>query len=521
MNSKLAFALPCLLMLSSVQAQIPSDVSLDPAFGGAGFNFPVAVRHADDGSDRKFIVERSGRVRIVDANGTVLATDFLNISGQVDTTFEGGFLGMAFHPDYAANGLFYVKYTFNGNPGGASQLITRISEFQVSAGNANQADPNSERTLLEIPQDSNNHNGGDLHFGPDGYLYIGMGDGGGGNDPCDRGQTLDPANLLNCGNHPTTPAKVLLGKMVRIDVDNTTPAGSHNLCGVGAGQAAEYAIPADNPYLGMSNRCGEVWSYGLRNPFRFSFDRQSGDLWIGDVGQNTWEEINLEPAGTAGGRNYGWKICEGNWMRGSTSNPCNLSGHSGPLLEYRTGLNNNCSVTGGVRYRGPVVSMQGTYVYGDYCSGRIWFANETSPGQWTPTEFGLLGGFGNLVGFGEDEDGHLYVVRGSGQILIFNGDAEALYEIGGTVTGLAGSGLVLQNNGGDDLSISSDGAFTFGTQLEEGDAYEITVLTQPNDPPQECDVSNGTGVVGTADVDDIEVNCVSLANEIFQDRFEQ
>lgn len=422
MFSKSTFALPALLLLGSVQAQIPADVELEPAFGGTFFSFPVGVRHAGDGSDRKFVIERNGRIRVIDADDNVLATSFLDISSQVDTAFEGGFLGTAFHPDYASNGKLYVKYTFNGSPGGSSQLITRVSEFTVSAGNPDQADPSSERILLEIPQDSNNHNGGDLHFGPDGYLFIGMGDGGGGNDPCDRGQTIDPSNLLNCGQHATTAAKTLLGKMVRIDVDNTTTAGSNNLCTANPDGSAEYAIPADNPYVGMGNRCGEVWSYGLRNPYRFSFDRDTGDLWIADVGQNTWEEVNLEPAGTGGGRNYGWKICEGNWVRGSTSNPCSLAGHTGPVIEYRTGVNDNRSITGGFLYRGPVVSMQGLYVYGDYGSNRVWFAEETSPGTWTPTEFGLLGGSFSLAGFGEDEAGNLYITRASGQIQVFTGD---------------------------------------------------------------------------------------------------
>lgn len=414
-----------LLLFSSAQAQIPADIELESAFGGLFFDFPVAVRHAGDGSNRKFVVERSGLVRIVDAAGTALPTPFLNITSQVDTTDEGGFLGLAFHPNYAGNGRFYVKYTFNGNPGGTVRLITRLSEFQVSAGNPNQADPDSERVLLQVPQDSNNHNGGDLHFDPDGYLVFGMGDGGGGNDPCNRGQTIDPANLLTCGNHATTAAKTLLGKMVRIDVDNTTPAGSNNLCTASPDGSAEYAIPADNPYVGMSNRCAEVWAYGKRNPYRFSFDRDTGDMWIADVGQSTWEEINFEPAGSSGGLNYGWKICEGNWLRGSTSTACNLAGHTGPIIEYRTGQDSNCSVTGGYRYRGPVISLQGYYVYGDYCSGRIWFASESTPGNWSSELFGLLGGFGNLVGFGEDETGNLYVIRGSGQILRFNGETSA------------------------------------------------------------------------------------------------
>jgi glucose/arabinose dehydrogenase len=396
---------------------------LESAFGGAFFSFPVGVRHASDGSDRKFIIERDGRIQVVDADGNVGALPFLDISDEVDTAFEGGFLGLAFHPDYANNGRFFVKYTFDGDPAFGSQLITRVSEFTVDAFDPDVADPSSERIIIEIPQDSNNHNGGDLHFGPDGYLYFGMGDGGGSNDPCNRGQTLDPDDLLVCGNHATTPAKVLLGKMVRIDIDATTPAGSNNLCAADADGSAAYAVPESNPYADEADRCGEVWAYGKRNPYRFSFDRDNGDLWIGDVGQGTWEEINREPAGDPGGRNYGWKICEGDWLRGSTTSACTLLGHAGPTIEYRR-TSPECSVTGGYRYRGPITSMQGRYVFGDYCSGRIWFAEETSPDTWTREEFGLVGGAFQLVGFGEDEVGNLYVSRVNGQILVFTGDTD-------------------------------------------------------------------------------------------------
>jgi glucose/arabinose dehydrogenase len=430
----------CLLNLPA-SAQIPADVSLTPAFGGAGFTFPIAVRHAGDGSQRRFVVERAGRIRIVDSNDNVLPALFLDVSSIVNTTSEGGLLGLAFHPDYPANGRFFVHYTYDGNPGPSTQLISRIAEFEVSPSDANLADPGSERIILEIPQDFNNHNGGDLHFGPDGYLYIGMGDGGSGNDPCNRAQTLDPADLLDCGNHPTTAAKALLGKMLRIDIDSVTPPDQNQLCGAAEDGSAPYAIPADNPYLVGTFRdrfqspgltlgvtegaCAETWSYGLRNPFRFSFDRDTGDLWIGDVGQSTWEEISLEPAGDTGGRNYGWKICEGEYLRGSTTELCTLADHSAPVLTYAWSNEPCSSVTGGYRYRGPVTSMQGFYVYGDYCSGEIWFASESSPGSWSELLYDTLGGtFGNLVGFGEDEAGHLYVVRGSGEVLRFSGDED-------------------------------------------------------------------------------------------------
>jgi glucose/arabinose dehydrogenase len=421
-----------LLVATASLAELPDDVTLDPAFGGQFFATPLGVRHAGDGSGRRFVIERDGVIRIVDSDNQVLAAPFLDISSSVNSCGEGGLLGLAFHPDYASNGRFFVHYTSSSQgPCHLAQLISHIAEFAVSGGDPNQADAGSENHILSIPQDANNHNGGDLHFGPDGYLYIGIGDGGGGNDPCDRGQTLDPDELSVCGNHPTTPVKALLGKMLRLDVDNQTAAGANNLCGAAGDGSAAYTVPATNPYSGMTDRCGEVWGYGLRNPWRFSFDRDNGDLWIADVGQDHWEEVNVEPGGDSGGRNYGWKICEGNWLRGSTTVACTLGDHFAPVLEYPNTNNQTpsipgegCSVTGGYRYRGPVASMQGLYVYGDYCSGRVWFASESEPGVWVTEEFTQLDGFGNLVGFGEDEAGHLYLTRGSGQVLIFNGDED-------------------------------------------------------------------------------------------------
>lgn len=422
----LLFAL-ALTAASQIAAQIPGDVSLDPAF--SGFSTAVALRHAGDGSGRKFVVERSGSIRIIDSGGTTLGTAFLDnddgdFADPVATDGEGGLLGLAFHPDYASNGRFYVYYTWDSGPG----LISRISEFTVS-GNPDVANPASEEVILEVPQDFTNHNGGDLHFGPEGYLWIGLGDGGSGNDPCNRSQTLDPADLSDCGAHPTTDAKALLGKMLRIDIDNTTPAGTNDLCGAAGDGSAPYAIPSGGsggsivfqdrfemqaPTL-PAGTCAETWSYGLRNPYRFSFDRDNGDLWIGDVGQNTWEEVNHELASNTGGDNYGWKVCEGDFQRGSTVTACPLSNQHGPVHQYATG--SNCSVTGGFRYRGPVTSLQGTYIFSDYCSGRIWFMTDIG-GSYSVQEFDNVS---NVFGFGEDEAGELYVLLG-GNILIFNGN---------------------------------------------------------------------------------------------------
>ncbi len=414
---------------SSAAQAVPPDVTLEPALGGASFSQPIALRHASDGSGRRFVVEQDGVIRIVDAQDQLLGTPFLNITAQVNSgPNEAGLLGLAFHPQFASNGRFYVHYNRSSSP-----LLSRISEFQVSDVDPNVADSASERVVMEIVQDFGNHNGGDIHFGPDGYLYIGMGDGGSGGDPCNRSQTLDPGQIQTGGSCRNDPTVTLLGKMLRIDVDNTTPDGSNNLCAADSDGSAEYAIPADNPYVGQSNRCGEVWSYGLRNPWRFSFDRQTGDMWIGDVGQNRWEEINFEPFDTPGGLNYGWNLCEASWTFPPTTPPtqCGLS-HAFPVLEYNISGVGECAVTGGFRYRGPVISLQGYYIYGDYCSGRIWFASETSPGEWSSELFGQLsGGFGNLTSFGEDEEGNVYVVRGSGQVLMFEGETSDIIFIDG------------------------------------------------------------------------------------------
>ncbi|RFF27392.1 MULTISPECIES: sorbosone dehydrogenase family protein [unclassified Wenzhouxiangella] len=417
-------------LAAGATAQIPTDVTLDPAFNGESFATPVALRHAGDGSGRKFVVERAGTIHVVDDTGTKLATPFLDrFEHAVDLSGEGGLLGLAFHPDYLSNGRFYVYYTWNNGTG----MISRVAEFTVST-DPDVADPGSERVILEVPQPYTNHNGGDLHFGPDGYLWIGLGDGGSGNDPCNRAQTLNPDNLESgCGNHPLTAEQALLGKMLRIDVDTATGAGENNLCGANADGSAAYSIPADNPWvtavfrdrfglppqsLGVTGgECAETWAYGLRNPYRFSFDRDNGDLWIGDVGQSTWEEIDLERASDPGGDNYGWRICEASYERGSTTQECTLTPHHAPVHEYLN-ADDNCSVTGGFRYRGPVTSLQGRYVFGDFCSGRIWFMQDSGGGSFSVEEFGLADG--RIYGFGEDEAGELYVLLGN-SIQVFNG----------------------------------------------------------------------------------------------------
>lgn len=344
-----------------------------------GLARPVDITHADD--DRLFVVEQRGTIRIIDANGQVSTDFFLDIRNRVDDTeFERGLLGLAFHPDYANNGYFYVNYTGSGG-------TTHLARFSVSASNPDQADASSEQTLLTVSQPFSNHNAGDLAFGPDGYLYAALGDGGAGGDPEDNGQDLN----------------TLLGSILRLDVDSGDP----------------YAIPADNPFVNDASARDEIWSYGWRNPWRISFDRQNGDMWIGDVGQGDWEEISYEAAGTPGGGNYGWRCYEGNASYNLSG--CNGSGFISPAFEYDH--NAGRSVTGGFVYRGSEYpGLQGYYVFGDFGNGAIWAMRADGSGGWQTYDLGTFAAFGNndLSTFGEDQDGELYAA---------NRDAGTIYQV--------------------------------------------------------------------------------------------
>ncbi|MEM1181611.1 MAG: PQQ-dependent sugar dehydrogenase [Acidobacteriota bacterium] len=348
-------------------AQPPDDLTLEFVVGG--LSQPVAIRNAGDGSNRLFIVEQGGLIKILQ-NGSVLPTPFLDLTTPVTSGGEQGLLGLAFHPNYASNGYFYVNYTRSGSP--LDQTV--VERYTVSAGNANVADPTSATEIIVIDQTFSNHNGGDLHFNPiDGYLYIGMGDGGG----WDTSQDL------------TT----LLGKMLRIDVDGGSP----------------YAIPAGNPYVGDASALDEIWAVGLRNPWRWSFDSATGDMLIGDVGEGAWEEMNFAAHNDAG-VNYGWPCREGNddFQSAFCDGTETLTA---PFYEisHDTGA---CSVIGGYVYRGSEIpSLSGYILFNDWCSGETFFANQTSPGVWTTTQWDDVPGF-NLVGYGEDENGEIYLTLG-------------------------------------------------------------------------------------------------------------
>jgi len=305
----------------------------------AGLNAPVDIANAGDA--RLFVVEQDGIIKIIQPNGVVHTTAFLNIQNLTNASGERGLLGLAFDPNYTTNGYFYVNYTTNNGS-------TVIARYQVSSTNPNRANPASAVTLLTINQPFSNHNGGCIKFGPDGFLYIGMGDGGSANDPQNFAQNLTvPA---------TNPSRVFLGKMLRINVTN------NNI-------APYYTIPASNPFVGQASR-EEIWALGLRNPWRFSFDAVTGDLWIGDVGQGLFEEINRSSTSQTTALNYGWRCYEGN-------NPFNTAGCPGiasleqPLVSI-SHSNGSCSVTGGAVYRGSAyTALQGYYVFSDFCFSRL------------------------------------------------------------------------------------------------------------------------------------------------------
>lgn len=339
--------------------------------GGVGG--ALAVRNAGDGSSRLFVVRQGGIISVVDAGGALLPTPFLDIGSGgsspplgFTTGGERGLLGLAFHPQYATNGRFFINYT----DGSGSTVVAR---YTVSSGNANQADPASGSVVLRVYQPYSNHNGGDIHFGPDGYLYIGMGDGGSGNDPGNRAQ--DPRELL--------------GKVLRIDVDRGTP----------------YGIPPGNAYAGGGGR-PEIFASGLRNPWRMSFDRVAGDLYIGDVGQDAQEEIDFLPRGAPSGANFGWRVVEGTRCTGLPNGAqCPSPSFTPPILVYEHG--EGCSVTGGVVYRGRAVpALFGRYVYADFCTGRMWSAARDRSGAWQTEVLAETGH--QVAAIGEDASGELY-----------------------------------------------------------------------------------------------------------------
>jgi len=352
-----------LLLCLPVQAAI--DVQLVPLV--TGLNSPVQIVSAHDGTDALYVALQSGVIQRINSQGMV--EPFLDLSGTVSCCSNGGLLSVVFHPNYAVNGKLYVLYVdFNGN--------TALAMYSRS-------DPRSGQVLLVAGQPKDNvpnHHGGTLLFGPDGFLYVSIGDGGAFVQVTNRAQEI---------TH-------LLGKILRLDVDHGVP----------------YAIPADNPFAGVPGARGEIWSYGLRNPWRYSFDRATGELLIADVGQDSWEEVNVITVANAKGANFGWPVLEGSHCF-PPATQCSKDGFVLPAIEYPHSL--GCSITGGYRYRGTRwPAWYGTYFYGDFCSGRLWAATQQHDGSWSSTEIVNTGK--SIVSFGEDDQGELYLVDYAGTV---------------------------------------------------------------------------------------------------------
>ena len=360
----------------TVVTAAPTDAHIALSLRASSLSRPVFVTSARDGTGRLFIVEQTGRIKIY-KDGKVLSTPFLSIPSQVSGGFEQGLLGLAFHPNYTTNRKLYINFT---NTSGD----TIIREYRASSTNPNVVATSTARTILKVGQPYDNHNGGMLGFGPDGYLYIGMGDGGDSGDPGNRAQNKD----------------VLLGKMLRIDI-NRTKTG-HN-----------YSWPSSNPYVGVTGR-NEIWQIGLRNPWRWSFDRANGNLWIGDVGQEKWEEIDRAvktSSGAGRGVNWGWRVLEGfHCYRPSTG--CSTSGKTMPVAEVDHN-NGRCSITGGYVYSGTAIpALVGGYLFADYCSGEIWVISATASSP--ASEVRLLDTSLRISSFGENASGELYVLDRDG-----------------------------------------------------------------------------------------------------------
>ncbi len=355
------------------QAEPLRELNIERVFSNLSFDRPVALIFPDDGADRGFVVEQAGRIIVL--AGEDDARPFLNIRDRVnDRGNEEGLLGLAFDPDFADNGHFYVYYT----AGGPRRSV--ISRFSVSPSDIATADPNSETVILEVEQPYSNHNGGQIVFGTEGFLYAGLGDGGSAGDPKGNGQ--------NTG--------ALLGAILRLDVSTLDSTGS-------------YAIPPDNPFASIEGARPEIWAYGLRNPWRFTFDRETGDLWAADVGQNAFEEVDLIMPGL----NYGWNIMEGDEC---FSRSCDTRGLEPPITVY--GRDDGCSITGGYVYRGSrLPSLYGAYVYGDFCSGKIWALRYD--GSRVTESIELADTRISISSFAEDTDGELYILDLEGEIYRF------------------------------------------------------------------------------------------------------
>ena len=369
------------VVISRERAPLVAKVKLSTV--ATDFQRPLYVTHAGDGSGRLFLVEQGGKIWIL-RDGLKSAQPFLDVSPLItpdaltNPYTEQGLLGLAFHPDYADNGIFFVNYTdHDGN--------TAVARYHVSEHDPESSHAESGQIVLQVPQPFAAHNGGHIAFGPDGYLYITLGDGGDANDPLRSGQDRG----------------TLLGAILRIDVEGAPP----------------YSVPTDNPFVGDKAARDEIWVYGLRNAWRFSFDRATGDLYLGDVGQHQWEEVNFQLADSSGGENFGWNAWEGSHKFTHVWASDVAPDHVPPFFEYSHSL--GCSVTGGYVYRGAAIpDLEAVYLFGDYCTGRIWASWRDHDLNWQTEEY--MDTELNISSFGEDEAGELYVLDYAGTLFRFD-----------------------------------------------------------------------------------------------------
>jgi glucose/arabinose dehydrogenase len=510
---------------STVAAQtIPPNLKLDLVTDA--IEAPIGVRAPNDGSGRRFVLSQAGTIRVIDAEGALLPTPFLTLS----VTFPGtggtsGLLGLAFHPNFGRPGLphndeFYVVYMRSGNCSAPGSCLgsgpDEVMERYTVSDDPNVANPTGT-VVMRLADNSppSYHNGGDIHFGPDGYLYMSSGDGGQESGTHWLAECLwkKPSDTTSnsCDHSSTTPQYFLRGKMLRIDVDNRGEIADAEMCGTATGEPAEYSIPADNPFVASSHTCDEIWLWGFRNPWRWSFDRETGDLWIGDVGQDRFEEINLRTPASADPIYYGWHCMEGTF-RFNSLEVCagELPPNTPPLMEYPHSAG-RCAVTGGYRYRGPIKAFDGMYVFADSCSSEIFFAKPDDKGVWSfDTWENDANGYGTFSGFGEDEAGNLYVANNAtDEVFVFHDDPPATH----TVTPVAGE------HGAIDPDVAQ--------VVEDGATTTFTVTAEPGyviDTVSGCDGtldgdSYTTGAI-TADCEVDATFVVDPLDAIFRSGFE-
>jgi glucose/arabinose dehydrogenase len=448
---------------------VPADLDLELVTGGV--TAPIGVRAPRDGSGRLFVISQAGTIHVI-KDGMLLPTPFLD----VPVTFPGnggtsGLLGLAFHPNYGLAGQPHNDefYVVSMRPAGCAadggclgagpdEVLER---YTVSAGNPDIANPDGTTVMRIADTSTSFHNGGDIHFGPDGYLYMSSGDAGQQNGTNGFAECLwkkaADGNPANCGVGAGTHY-FLRGKMLRLDVDSRGADATPEMCGSATGEPAEYAIPADNPHVGTAQTCDEIFLHGFRNPWRWSFDRETGDLWIGDVGQGQREEIDFRASASSDPLFYGWHCMEGT-QRFNSANICAdpLPANTLPRMEYAT-AGGRCAVTGGYRYRGPITPLRGMYVFADSCSSEIFLAQPDAADAWSYTVWrNDTNGYGTYSGFGEDEAGNLYVMHtANDEVYRFHSE-----EQGGTfvVTPQAGEGGALDPAVPQDVAVGETVSF--------------------------------------------------------------